>query len=76
MVPKFYEQTVHTGTIRLVPVTTSAFTEHEMTEVFTAGVMIFIEQFRARWPWSIDVVFFRPEDVSHSRGRNVEGKES
>ena len=27
----------------------------EMTEAFTAGVMIFIEQFRARWPWSIGV---------------------
>ena len=26
-----------------------------MTEAFTAGVMIFIEQFRARWPWSIGV---------------------
>ena len=26
----------------------------EMT--FTAGVMIFIEQFRARWPWSIGVL--------------------
>ena len=24
-----------------------------MTEAFTAGVMIFIEQFRARWSWSI-----------------------
>ena len=24
----------------------------EMTEAFTAGVMIFIEQFQARWPWS------------------------
>ena len=30
----------------------SIFTE--MTEVFTASVMIFIEQFRARWPWSIN----------------------
>ena len=29
---------------------------HEMTEAFTAGVMIFIEQFRARWPWSIGVL--------------------
>ena len=28
----------------------------EMTEAFTAGVMIFIEQFRARWPWSIGVL--------------------
>ena len=27
----------------------------EMTEAFTAGVMIFIEQFRTRWPWSIGV---------------------
>ena len=27
-----------------------------MTEAFTAGVMIFIEQFRARWPWSIGVL--------------------
>ena len=27
----------------------------EMTEAFTAGVMIFIEQFQARWPWSIGV---------------------
>ena len=29
---------------------------NEMTEAFTAGVMIFIEQFRARWPWSIRVL--------------------
>ena len=29
---------------------------YEMTEAFTAGVMIFIEQFRARWPWSIGVL--------------------
>ena len=28
----------------------------EMTEAFTAGVMIFIEQFRARWLWSIGVL--------------------
>ena len=27
-----------------------------MTEAFTAGIMIFIQQFRARWPWSIDVL--------------------
>ena len=27
--------------------------EHEMIEAFTAIIMIFIEQFRARWPWSI-----------------------
>ena len=27
-----------------------------MTESFTAGVMIFIEQFRARWSWSIGVL--------------------
>ena len=26
---------------------------YKMTEAFTAGVMIFIEQFWARWPWSI-----------------------
>ena len=38
------------------------------------SVMIFIEQFRARWPWSIgvlescvDVVFFRSPDVFHSQ---------
>ena len=31
-------------------------TVFEMTEAFTAGVMIFIEQFRARWPWSIGVL--------------------
>ena len=31
-------------------------TQEEMTEAFTAGVMIFIEQFRARWQWSIDVL--------------------
>ena len=30
--------------------------EYHMTEAFTAGVMIFIEQFRARWPWSIGVL--------------------
>ena len=28
----------------------------EMTEAFTAGIMIFIEQFRTRWPWSIGVL--------------------
>ena len=28
----------------------------EMTEAFTAGVMIFIEQFRARWPWTIGLL--------------------
>ena len=27
-----------------------------MTEAFTAGVVIFIKQFRTRWPWSIDVL--------------------
>ena len=27
-----------------------------MTKAFAAGVMIFIEQFRARWPWSIGVL--------------------
>ena len=35
---------------------TISFTTFEMTEAFTAGVMIFIEQFRARWPWSIGVL--------------------
>ena len=29
---------------------------HEMTEAFMAGVMIFIEQFWAIWPWSIGVI--------------------
>ena len=29
---------------------------NEMTEAFTAGIMIFIEQFRAGWPWSIGVL--------------------
>ena len=28
----------------------------EMTEAFAADVMIFIEQFWARWPWSIGVL--------------------
>ena len=28
----------------------------EMTEAFTAGVVIFIKQFRARWPWSIGLL--------------------
>ena len=27
-----------------------------MTEAFMAGVMMYIEQFRARWPWSIGVL--------------------
>ena len=27
-----------------------------MTEAFTADIMVFIEQFRARWPWSIGVL--------------------
>ena len=27
-----------------------------MTEAFTAGVMIFIEQLQARWPWSIGLL--------------------
>ena len=27
-----------------------------MTQAFSAGVMIFIGQFRARWPWSIGVL--------------------
>ena len=31
---------------------------YQMTEAFTAGVMIFIEQFRARWPWYIGVLEF------------------
>ena len=46
-----------------------------MTEAFTAGVMVFIEQFRARWPWSVGVgiltvdvvVFFRNLGVFHSQ---------
>ena len=29
---------------------------YEMNEAFMAGVMIFIEQFRARSPWSIGVL--------------------
>ena len=28
----------------------------KMTEAFTAGVMIFIEQFWARWPWYIGML--------------------
>ena len=32
------------------------YTVLQMTEAFTASVMIFIEQFRARWPWSISVL--------------------
>ena len=28
----------------------------EMTKAFTASVMIFIEQFQARWPWSIGIL--------------------
>ena len=29
-----------------------------MTKAFMAGVMIFIEQFRARWPWYIGILVF------------------
>ena len=48
----------------------------EMTEAFTAGVMIFIEQFRGRWMFAEanTPTATTPEDVSHSRGRNVEGR--
>ena len=61
--------------------TKATYLPTKMTEAFTAGVMIFIEQFRARWPWSIceplhanTPTATTPEDVSHIRGRNVEGK--
>ena len=44
-----------------------------MTEAFTADVMVFIEPFRARWPWCVGiltvdiVVFFRSPGVFHSQ---------
>ena len=43
-------------TISTLPASVRKILFYEMIKAFTAGVMIFIEQFWARWPWSIGIL--------------------